>query len=74
MWIVLAPAAALWFAAIALVNVARSPQDTIPPEFANAPPQADTAHDGDDPEDPAPRAEDAGEDARADEAAATPVN
>ena len=35
MWVVLAPAAALWFAAIVIVNVARSPQDTLPPELTN---------------------------------------
>ena len=39
MWVVLAPAAAVWFAAIVIVNVARSPQDTIPPEFAQSEPE-----------------------------------
>ena len=37
MWVILAPAAAIWFAAIVIANVARSPQDTLPPEFANPP-------------------------------------
>ena len=39
----MAPAAAVWFAVIVIVNVARSPQDTLPPEFAHpAPDTPDT--------------------------------
>lgn len=49
MWVLLAPAAAVWFAAIVLVNVARSPPDTRPPEFDNTPTDtADTADTQDD--------------------------